>query len=159
MSDFSADTEGGVCTISWDTPGKSMNVMSLEALAELDALVSAALEDARVKGIVITSAKPGSFAGGMDLKTLAAMREAAGDDPAKGIFEGIMALHAALRRIERAGMDAANEGGKPIACALPGTALGYSALAVPPQCQGHLFSLDHDRQLILKVDDDGHSPP
>ncbi|WP_226621994.1 3-hydroxyacyl-CoA dehydrogenase NAD-binding domain-containing protein [Alloyangia pacifica] len=124
MSDFSASTEGGVCTIAWDTPGKSMNVMSLEALSELDALVSGALEDKSVRGIVITSAKPGSFAGGMDLNTLAAMRQAAGDDPAQGIFEGIMGLHAVLRRIERAGMDAAHEGGKPIACALPGTALG-----------------------------------
>ncbi len=124
MSDFSASTEGGVCTIAWDTPGKSMNVMSLEALSELDALVGAALEDADVLGIVITSAKPGSFAGGMDLNTLASMREAAGDDPARGIFEGIMGLHAVLRRIERAGMDAAHKGGKPIACALPGTTLG-----------------------------------
>ena len=124
MSDFSASTEGGVCTIAWDTPGKSMNVMSLEALSELDALVGAALEGADVLGIVITSAKPGSFAGGMDLNTLAAMREAAGDDPARGIFEGIMGLHAVLRQIERAGMDAAHKGGKPIACALPGTTLG-----------------------------------
>ncbi|SDH12078.1 3-hydroxyacyl-CoA dehydrogenase NAD-binding domain-containing protein [Alloyangia pacifica] len=124
MSDFSASTEGGVCTIAWDTPGKSMNVMSLEALSELDALVGAALEDAGIRGIVITSAKPGSFAGGMDLKTLAAMREATRDDPARSIFEGIMGLHAGLRRIERAGMDAAHKGGKPIACALPGTTLG-----------------------------------
>ncbi|WP_353473003.1 3-hydroxyacyl-CoA dehydrogenase NAD-binding domain-containing protein [Salipiger sp. H15] len=124
MSDFSASTGDGVCTISWDTPGKSMNVMSLEALAELDALVGAALQDAAVKGIVITSAKPGSFAGGMDLNTLAALRESAGDDPAQGIFDGIMGLHAVLRRIERAGMDAQDKGGKPIACALPGTALG-----------------------------------
>ncbi|MBE9639100.1 3-hydroxyacyl-CoA dehydrogenase NAD-binding domain-containing protein [Salipiger mangrovisoli] len=124
MSDFSASTEGGVCTITWDTPGKSMNVMSLEALGQLDALVQAALAEPAVTGIVITSAKPGSFAGGMDLNTLAALREAAGDDPAKGIFDGIMRLHAVLRRIERAGMDAQNRGGKPIACALPGTALG-----------------------------------
>ncbi|MCT4372766.1 enoyl-CoA hydratase/isomerase family protein [Yangia mangrovi] len=124
MSDFSASTEGGVCILAWDTPGKSMNVMSLEALSQLDALVGAALEDDGVKGIVITSAKPGSFAGGMDLNTLATLREAAGDDPAQGIFEGIMGLHAVLRRIERAGMDAQDKGGKPIACALPGTALG-----------------------------------
>ncbi|MCA0938996.1 enoyl-CoA hydratase/isomerase family protein [Salipiger pacificus] len=124
MSDFSARTEGGLCILAWDTPGKTMNVMSLEALSQLDALVGAALEDDGVKGIVITSAKPGSFAGGMDLNTLATLREAAGDDPAQGIFKGIMGLHAVLRRIERAGMDAQDKGGKPIACALPGTALG-----------------------------------
>ncbi|MDP5347043.1 MAG: 3-hydroxyacyl-CoA dehydrogenase NAD-binding domain-containing protein, partial [Paracoccaceae bacterium] len=42
-----------------------------------------------------------------------------------GLFEGIMQMHAALRKIERAGMDPKTlKGGKPIAAALPGTAVG-----------------------------------
>ncbi len=125
MSDFTMDTGAdGVAVITWDVPDKSMNVLSLEGLDQLDALVDAALADEAVKGIVITSGKD-SFAGGMDLNVIAKMKEMAGDDPARGLFEGIMKMHTLLRKIERAGMDPkTNKGGKPIAAALPGTALG-----------------------------------
>jgi 3-hydroxyacyl-CoA dehydrogenase/enoyl-CoA hydratase/3-hydroxybutyryl-CoA epimerase len=126
MTDFTMTTgDDGVAIITWDCPGKTMNVMSIEGLSELDALVDTALADDAVKGIVITSGKEGSFAGGMDLNLLATLKEQAGDDPAKGLFEGTMQMHALLRKIERAGMDPkTNKGGKPIAAALPGTAAG-----------------------------------
>ena len=126
MTDFTMKTDAdGVAIITWDVPGKSMNVMSIEGLSELDAIIDTVLSDDSIKGAVITSGKDGSFAGGMDLNLLAKMREDAGDDPAKGLFEGTMQMHALLRKIERAGMDAkTNKGGKPIASALPGTAAG-----------------------------------
>jgi 3-hydroxyacyl-CoA dehydrogenase/enoyl-CoA hydratase/3-hydroxybutyryl-CoA epimerase len=102
-----------------------MNVMSFTGLQELSDCVDDALADTAVKGIVITSGKDGSFAGGMDLNLLASMKDEAGDDPARGLFDGVMQMHALLRKIERAGMDAkTNKGGKPIASALPGTAAG-----------------------------------
>ncbi|MEL7091286.1 MAG: 3-hydroxyacyl-CoA dehydrogenase NAD-binding domain-containing protein [Pseudomonadota bacterium] len=125
MAEFSAHTNSdGVSIITWDCPGKSMNVMSIEGLQELDACIDAALADDAVKGIVITSGKD-SFAGGMDLNLLAKMKEEAGDNPAQGLFDGTMRMHALLRKIERAGMDPkTNKGGKPIAAALPGTAAG-----------------------------------
>jgi len=126
MTDFTL-TKGddGVAVITWDVPGKSMNVMSYEGLQELSAAIDDALADDAVKGIVITSGKAGSFAGGMDLNLLAKMKQDAGDDPAKGLFDGTMRMHALLRKIERAGMDPkTNAGGKPIAAALPGTAAG-----------------------------------
>ncbi len=126
MTDFTMKTDAdGVVIITWDVPGKSMNVMSIEGLSELDAIIDTVLSDDSIKGAVITSGKDGSFAGGMDLNLLAKMREDAGDDPAKGLFEGTMQMHALLRKIERAGMDPkTNKGGKPIASALPGTAAG-----------------------------------
>lgn len=126
MTDFTMSTDAdGVATITWDVPGKTMNVMSIEGLSQLDALVDDALADDAVKGIVITSGKEGSFAGGMDLNLLATLKEEAGDDPARGLFEGTMRMHGLLRKIERAGMDGkSNKGGKPIAAALPGTAAG-----------------------------------
>jgi 3-hydroxyacyl-CoA dehydrogenase/enoyl-CoA hydratase/3-hydroxybutyryl-CoA epimerase len=126
MTDFTMKTDAdGVALITWDVADKSMNVMSVEGLGELDTLIDAALADDTVKGIVITSGKEGSFAGGMDLNLLAKMREDAGDDPAKGLFEGTMRMHTLLRKIERAGMDPKTlKGGKPIASALPGTAAG-----------------------------------
>ncbi len=126
MTDFTMKTDAdGVAIITWDVPGKSMNVMSIEGLSELDAIIDTVLSDDSIKGAVITSGKDGSFAGGMDLNLLAKMREDAGDDPAQGLFDGTMKMHALLRKIERAGMDPkTNKGGKPIASALPGTAAG-----------------------------------
>ena len=113
--DFTAATDSdGVTTITWDVPGRSMNILSLAGLAELGRLVDAAVADPSVRGIIITSAKK-DFAGGMDLNVIAKMRDDAGDDPARGLFDGVMAMHAILRRIERAGMDPKTlMGGKPV---------------------------------------------
>ena len=125
MADFKLTKDAeGVATITWDVADKSMNVMSFEGLETLDELIDDVLADDAVKGVVITSGKD-TFAGGMDLNLLARMKEDAGDDPAKGLFEGTMKMHGLLRKIERAGMDPkTNKGGKPIAAALPGTAAG-----------------------------------
>ncbi len=139
---IATDAEG-VATITWDTPGKSMNVMSIEGFHQLDGLIDNALADDAIKGIVITSGKPGSFAGGMDLNVIAKMRDDGGDDPAAGIFEGIMSIHTILRKIERAGMDERNKGGKPIACVLPGTALGIG-FEIPLACH-RIFAADNRR--------------
>ena len=50
----------------------------------------------------------------MDLNVLAQLKCAADDNPAKGVFEGIMQLHGLLRKIELAGMDfKTKKGGKP----------------------------------------------
>ncbi len=147
MTDFTMETgSDGVAVITWDVPEKSMNVMSEEGFAELDALLDAALADEAVKGIVITSAKP-DFAGGMDLNVIAKMRESAGDDPARGLFDGIMKIHHILRKIELAGMDPkTRKGGKPIAAALPGTALGIG-LEIPLACHRR-FVADNPRAKI-----------
>ncbi|MEM6741933.1 MAG: 3-hydroxyacyl-CoA dehydrogenase, partial [Pseudomonadota bacterium] len=124
MADFTMDKGAdGVAIITWDVKEKSMNVLSLEGWDALDALIDEALGDEAVKGVVITSGKPDSFAGGMDLNVIAKMKDASGDEPAKGLFDGLMRCHGILRKIERAGMDPKTlKGGKPIATALPGTA-------------------------------------
>jgi len=115
----------GVAIITWDVPGKTMNVMSVDGLEALDKLIDDAHADDSVKGIVITSGKEGSFAGGMDLNLLADLKASAGDNPAQGLFDGTMRMHALLRKIELAGMDAKTQkGAKPTAAALPGTAAG-----------------------------------
>ncbi len=125
MPIFTTDIDAdGIATITWDLPGRSMNVLTEDGIAELDAAIDAALADPTVKGIVLTSGKA-DFAGGMDLNVIARMKERAGADPAKGLFDGIMALHAILRKIERAGMDPKTlKGGKPVAWAAPGTSAG-----------------------------------
>lgn len=121
MTDFTYAVDAdGVATITWDVAAKSMNVMSTEGFALLDSLIDTALADPAVKGVILTSGKK-DFAGGMDLKVIAQMRAGG----AQAIFDGVMQMHAVLRKIERAGMDPkTKKGGKPIVAALPGAALG-----------------------------------
>ena len=147
MTDFTLQIDAdGVGVITWDCKDKSMNVMSRDSMALLNQLFDQALNDDAVKGIVITSGKD-SFAGGMDLNVLAAIREEYADDPAKGLFDFTMAGHHALRKIERAGMDPkTNKGGKPVAAALPGTALGIG-LEVPLACH-RIFAADNPKAKI-----------
>ncbi|MDE0851772.1 enoyl-CoA hydratase-related protein, partial [Yoonia sp.] len=147
MTDFTLKIDAdGVGVITWDVKDKSMNVMSRDSMALLNDLFDQALNDDAVKGIVITSGKD-TFAGGMDLNVLAAIREEYKDDPAKGLFEFTMNGHHALRKIERAGMDPkTNKGGKPVAAALPGTALGIG-LEVPLACH-RIFAADNPKAKI-----------
>ena len=126
MTDFTMIKDAdGIATITWDAVGKSMNVMNQQGFIDLEAHFDDALADEAVKGIILTSGKADSFAGGMDLNVLAKMKMDAGENPAAGLFEGIMSIHTLLRKIERAGMDPkTNKGGKPVASVLPGTAVG-----------------------------------
>jgi len=147
MTDFTMEKGAdGVAIITWDTVGKSMNVMSMEAWPVLDGLIDDALADEAVRGIIITSGKEGTFAGGMDLNVIAKMKESAGDNPAKGLMDGLMQTHGILRKIERGGMDDKNKGGKPIACCLPGTALGIG-FEIPLACH-RIFAADNPKSKI-----------
>ncbi len=124
---FKYSVEDGVAVLSWDLPGKSMNILNEAGIRSLDTGVDKALADESVKGVVITSAKK-DFAGGMDLNIIASIKaEAAakGENPAQTIFDYLMALHGLLRKIETAGADPkTRKGGKPVVCALPGTCAG-----------------------------------
>lgn len=144
MTDFTMKKDAdGVAIITWDVPGKSMNVLSMTGAADLDALINDALADASVKGIVITSGKK-DFAGGMDLNVIAALKD---KDGAAGVFAAVMSLHHLLRKIELAGMDAkTKKGGKPIAAALPGTALGIG-VELPLACH-RIFAAENPKAKI-----------
>ena len=121
---FALSVEDGVGRITWNQAGTTMNVLTMEAVQDLDTCIDAALADPGVKGVVITSSKP-DFAGGMDLSVLAALRAQGGSDPAGTIFGFVMHLHGVLRKIERGGADPkAGTPGKPFVWACPGTAMG-----------------------------------
>ena len=67
MADFHCSIDAdGVATITWDVPGRTMNLMRMEGFTELGNLVDAAMFNDDVRGIVITSGKE-SFSGGMEL--------------------------------------------------------------------------------------------
>lgn len=143
MSDFTYATDAdGVATITWDVPGRSMNVMSYAGFAELDGMIDKALADPAVNGVILTSGKK-DFAGGMDLNVIARMRE----DGTQALFDGIMRIHGILRKIERAGMDPKTlKGGKPIVAALPGTGLGIG-FEIPLACH-RIIAADNPKAKI-----------
>ena len=64
--DIDAD---GIALVTWDAPGRSMNVIDLKVMDELAAIVEKVAADAAIKGAVITSGKE-SFCAGADLTML-----------------------------------------------------------------------------------------
>ncbi|WP_284160720.1 3-hydroxyacyl-CoA dehydrogenase NAD-binding domain-containing protein [Burkholderia pseudomallei] len=108
MIDYTLDDDG-IATLSWNLPARSQNVLNGESCEAFFAAAARALQDAAVKGMLVTSAKPDFIAGG-DLEWLQA------SDSAETLFSRTCELHRALRALET--------GGKPVAIAMPGSALG-----------------------------------
>ncbi|WP_425400982.1 3-hydroxyacyl-CoA dehydrogenase NAD-binding domain-containing protein [Aeoliella sp.] len=72
----------GIARLALDHGDHSLNVLSREVLEEVDAHLDALGERTDIVGLVITSAKPGSFVAGADLKEFAASL----DEPADVII-------------------------------------------------------------------------
>ncbi len=118
--DIDAD---GIALITWDMPGRSMNVIDLAAIEELSAIVEKIAGDAAIKGAVVTSGKD-TFCAGADLTLLETLTRTFGDlAKSKGeeaaatvLFAESRKLSQLYRRIETCG--------KPFVAAINGTALG-----------------------------------
>ena len=119
---FQVDADG-VALATWDMPGRSMNVISADVIAELGAIVDKIAADASIKGAVFTSGKEG-FSGGADLTMLENMGrdykrlvKAEGEQAAMRVFvERVGELSRAYRRLETIG--------KPVAAAINGVCMG-----------------------------------
>ncbi len=115
--------DDGVLIVTWDMPGRSMNVITPDAMAELAEIVERVAADQDIKGAVIRSGKAG-FSGGADLTMLegigrAAAKEAAGNGPeaaAQLVLAESRRLSQLYRRLETCG--------KPFAVAIHGVCLG-----------------------------------
>ena len=70
LQNFRFETDGdGIALATWDMPGRSMNVITLEWMDELSAIIDKVAADDAIKGCVITSGKE-AFSGGADLTML-----------------------------------------------------------------------------------------
>jgi 3-hydroxyacyl-CoA dehydrogenase/enoyl-CoA hydratase/3-hydroxybutyryl-CoA epimerase len=110
---YSVDADG-ICTLSIDQADKTMNVMSAELHEELAASVDRIADDRAVKGAILTSGKS-SFLAGADLKEMDLGHDWSSQTKGE-IAESLMSLTKVLRKLETCG--------KPVACAINGTALG-----------------------------------
>src|SRR5205814_10701210 len=65
FKNFKLETDAdGIVLVTWDTPGRPMNVLDETSVNELEAIVQQTSADAAVKGVVITSGKEALSAGG-----------------------------------------------------------------------------------------------
>src|SRR4051812_29126993 len=72
---FKLDVDGdGIALVTWDMPGKSMNVIDVSVMEELETIVEKVTSDTAIKGAVITSGKD-TFGGGADLTMLEKQRD------------------------------------------------------------------------------------
>src|ERR1700749_691959 len=74
---FETDSDG-VALVTWDIPGRSMNVLDETSVVELETIVKETTADAAIKGVVITSAKE-AFCAGADLAMLEGMNHTYAD--------------------------------------------------------------------------------
>ncbi|MEI8150721.1 MAG: 3-hydroxyacyl-CoA dehydrogenase NAD-binding domain-containing protein [Hyphomicrobiales bacterium] len=119
---FDVDADG-IALITWDMPGRSMNVIDLAVIQELSGLVETVAADAAIKGAVIASGKE-TFCAGADLTmldsltgTFRQMAMTKGEEAAATtLFAESRKLSQLYRRIENCG--------KPFVAAIGGTALG-----------------------------------
>src|SRR3954465_4167384 len=119
---FEVDQDG-VALATWDMPGRSMNVITPEVMAELSEIVERVASDAAVKGCIVTSGKD-TFSGGADLTMLQGLgaeyarlaKERGEEEAMRFFFEESRRLSLLYRRLETCG--------KPFAAAIPGGCLG-----------------------------------
>lgn len=127
----------GIALVTWDMPGKSMNVFTEEVMNELDAIIDATVADSAVKGVVITSGKS-SFSGGADLSMIKSMftlyqqeKSANPEGAAQKLFDIVGRMTGLFRKLETCG--------KPWVSAINGTCMG-GALEMSLACHGRVAS-------------------
>ncbi|HEY5593949.1 MAG TPA: fatty acid oxidation complex subunit alpha FadJ, partial [Nitrospiria bacterium] len=57
----------GICCVEIGVPGKTVNLISTQVLAELSAVIDSIKTDSRIKGVVFLSRKPDHFIGGAEI--------------------------------------------------------------------------------------------
>src|SRR3984957_19860373 len=124
FKNFKVETDAdGIVLVTWDTPGRSMNVLDETSVDELEAIVKQTSGDAAVKGVVITSGKQALCAGD-DIAMLESMGQRYKDLlKDKGEVAANQVLFDESRRFSLV-FRAIETSGKPWVAAINGLALG-----------------------------------
>jgi 3-hydroxyacyl-CoA dehydrogenase/enoyl-CoA hydratase/3-hydroxybutyryl-CoA epimerase len=143
---FTLDLDSdGLALVTWNSPGRSMNVIDPAVKDELSAIVEQVAADPAIKGVVITSGKD-SFCAGADLTMLESMSRAhaelvasQGETAAnEHVFEESRKTSLLYRRIETCG--------KPWVAAINGIAVG-GGFELTLACH-HRVAADNDRTRV-----------
>ncbi|WP_316181298.1 MULTISPECIES: 3-hydroxyacyl-CoA dehydrogenase NAD-binding domain-containing protein [unclassified Bradyrhizobium] len=124
FKNFKLETDAdGIALITWDIPGRSMNVLDETSAIELETIVKETTADAAIKGVVITSAKE-AFCAGADLSMLEGMNRSYAEVlKGKGEEAANQMLFDNSRRFSQI-YRAMETSGKPWVAAINGLALG-----------------------------------
>ncbi|MEO0327585.1 MAG: 3-hydroxyacyl-CoA dehydrogenase NAD-binding domain-containing protein [Pseudomonadota bacterium] len=139
-TNFKINTDkDGFAVVTWDMPGKSMNVIDLTVMEEFDAVIDQISADEAIKGVVIASGKK-TFGAGADLTMLQDMlgqfraeEEKDKEAGAQLLFDNAYRLNLMLRKMETSG--------KPYVAAINGQALG-GCLEICLACHARVMADD-----------------
>lgn len=140
---FEVDADG-IALITWDMPGRSMNVLSQSSMADIASIIEKIAGDASINGAILTSGKD-AFCAGADLSMMGSQAGGGAgggskEDRVKAMYEGNLAFNMLLRKLETCG--------KPIVAAINGTALG-GGLEVTLACHCRIVADNPKIQLGL----------
>src|SRR5690606_23829273 len=144
---FTVETdEDGIVLITWDMPGRSMNIFTEEAMGELDRIVDQVVGDSGIKGAVFTSGKD-TFSGGADISMLHKMMTRFHEEKAtnreyavRQLFEEAGRMSWLWRKLETSG--------KPWVSAINGTCMG-GAFEFSLACHGRVVADEEAVRLAL----------
>jgi 3-hydroxyacyl-CoA dehydrogenase/enoyl-CoA hydratase/3-hydroxybutyryl-CoA epimerase len=147
FENFSVETDAdGIALITWDMPGRSMNVFTMGVMDELEAITEQIAADAALKGAVIVSAKK-DFSGGADITMLHglfhAFQDARRADPAaaqQALFDQSSRMSRLYRRVETCG--------KPFVVVIQGNCMG-GATELALAAHGRVMADDEATRLAL----------
>ena len=146
-TNFTVETDAdGISLVTWDMPGRSMNVFTEQVMDELEAIVDGIVADEAVKGAVITSGK-NTFSAGADLTMLKRMFEIIAEertkDPQKAVrmlFDNAGRMNWLFRKLETCG--------KPFVSAINGVCMG-GALELSLACHARVVADSPSVKLAL----------
>ena len=138
--------DDGVALVTWDMPGRSMNVFTPAVMGELEHIVETIAGDAAVKGAVVVSGKK-DFSGGADISMLGGIAgefaEKLRRDPQAAnaaLLEESRRMSRLYRRLETCG--------KPFVVAVAGTCMG-GATELLLAAHGRLMADDRATKIAL----------
>jgi 3-hydroxyacyl-CoA dehydrogenase/enoyl-CoA hydratase/3-hydroxybutyryl-CoA epimerase len=146
LENFRFETDAdGIALLTWDMPGRSMNVITEAVMSELGQVVDHVAGAEAIKGCVIVSGKE-AFSGGADLTMLQGLggefrrlAKTKGEEEAMAFFfEASSRLSRLYRKLETCG--------KPFAAAVNGTCLG-GAFELALSCHFRVLS-DSDKTRV-----------